>query len=91
MRLLLSDHRRTHGRSGLYNALYQSRLSVQRATVVRGRAAIFLRGRTALNGECDDPRFKGQLRSTALQFPTVHSVAIYINGRPMSHAIGGKG
>lgn len=90
-RMLLSDHHRFYGQSGLYNALYRSRLTVQRISVVSGRASIYLRGTTALGGVCDDPRFKGQLRSTALQFPTVRSVAISINGRPMNRVIGGKG
>ena len=83
LRLLLNDHRRIYGRSGLYNALYRSRLYVQRVSVVRGSATIHLTGRMALGGVCDDPRVGAQLRQIALQFPTVHSVAIYVNAIPL--------
>ena len=91
LRLLLSDHRRTYGQSGLYNALYRSRLTLKRAVVVGGTAFISLIGRTVLGGECDDPRFKAQIVRTARQFPPVRAVAVFINGRPMSRVIGGKG
>jgi hypothetical protein len=36
MKLLLSDHHRYYGQSGLYNALYQSRLQVQGQAWCRG-------------------------------------------------------
>jgi hypothetical protein len=90
-RLLLRDHRRTYGQSGLYNALYQSRLRLQRASVVNGRATVYLVGTMQLGGVCDDPRVGAQLRHTALQFPTVHSVRIYINGIPLAKRLSEKG
>src|SRR5206468_12044189 len=74
MRRLLSVHSRYYGESGLYNALYQSRLTVKRVTVINGRAVIHLGGTLRLGGECDNPRVSAQLKRTAFQFPTVHSV-----------------
>jgi hypothetical protein len=83
LRLLLADHHRFYGQSGLYNALYQSRLRLQKATVVNGRATIYLVGKLQLGGVCDDPRVGAQLRRTAYQFPTMHSVVIFVNNVPL--------
>jgi hypothetical protein len=91
MRLLLSDHHRYYGQSELYNALYQSRLRLQRAAIVNGKAIIHLTGTMQLDGVCDDPRVGAQLRQTARQFPTVHRVAICVNNVPLWKLLSGKG
>jgi hypothetical protein len=91
IRLLLGDHHKFYGQSGLFNALYQARLKVDRATVRQGRAIIHLSGNLQLSGECDDPRVEGQLKQTALQFQSVHNVAIFINNVPLRRVLGGKG
>lgn len=83
MKLLLNDHHRYYGQSGLYNALYQSRLQVQRASVVKGVAVVHLKGTMRLGGVCDDPRVGAQLRQTVRQFPTVRRVEIFVNGIPL--------
>jgi hypothetical protein len=75
----------------LYDALYQSRLRLQRATVVHGRATVHLAGTMQLGGECDNPRVGAQLRQTALQFRTVHNVRIYVNGIPLARWLSEKG
>jgi hypothetical protein len=90
-RLLLNDHHMHDGQSGLYNALYQSRLRLQSATVVAGTARVRLTGTMQLNGECDNPRVGAQLRQIALQFPTVHRVEISINGVPLWKRLSLKG
>jgi hypothetical protein len=90
LRLLLSDHHRFYGQSGLYNALYQSRLTVKHVAVQNRRATIQLTGRMHLGGVCDDPRVGAQLRRTAFQFPTVHSVAIFVNGVPLKRRLSEK-
>jgi hypothetical protein len=87
LKLLLSNHQAHYGQSGLYNALYQANLRLVRATVAHGRAVVHLAGRLNLRGVCDDPRAGAQLRKTVLQFPTVRSVAIYINNVPLSQAL----
>lgn len=83
LNLLLSDHHRYYGQSGLYNALYQSRLGVRSAQVVNGTATVRLVGSMRLGGICDDPRVGGQLRQTVLQFHTVRRAAIFVNNVPL--------
>jgi len=52
-----------------------------RATIDDGTAFIHLEGElTGLAGVCDDPRAKIQIEETALQFPTVDAVRIFLNG-----------
>lgn len=90
IRLTLANHQRTYGQSGLYNALYQSRLQLKRATVVKGTATIKLTGRLTLGGVCDTPRVRAQLRQAALQFPTVHRVFVTVNGISLAGALSSK-
>jgi hypothetical protein len=71
------------GQSGLYNALYQSRLHVKTASVVNRTAIVHLVGTKRLGGVCDDPRVAAQLRHTAGQFPTVRRTATFINNVPL--------
>src|SRR5512146_2508314 len=56
MQALLTIKDRTYGESGLYNALYQSNLQVDRVTIDAGKATIELSGSMMLGGVCDDPR-----------------------------------
>lgn len=87
---LLSLHDRSYGESGLYNALYQSDLHLKRVDLVNGMATIQLTGKLSLGGECDDPRVAAQITNTALQFATVRSVAVRVNGVPLEQLLGGK-
>lgn len=48
------------------------------ATVRDGIARIYLQGHFALAGVCDHPRIQEQLRATALQFPEVDSVMVFV-------------
>jgi hypothetical protein len=50
-----------------------------------------LTGQMSLAGECDDPRFQAQIEYTAKQFPTVKSLAVFVNGKPLSSLLGGLG
>lgn len=90
LRLTLADHQRWYGQSGLYNALYQSRLALKRATVTNGTARIQLTGTLRLGGVCDAPRVREQVRQAALQFRTVHQVNVYVNGVALSRALSNK-
>jgi hypothetical protein len=74
---------REYGRSGLYNALYQSDLALESVNLTAGKAVIRLSGTLRLGGVCDDPRVAAQLRETALQFSTVQEVLVLINGTPL--------
>ncbi len=71
----------TYGDTDLYNAFYQSKLQIDSVQVTNGIATIRLSGDFVIGGVCDEPRIKEQIRETALQFPTVESVRIYINGQ----------
>lgn len=77
---LLSLHDAYYGESGLYNALYQSRLTISDVRIENRVAIISLTGQLVQGGVCDTPRIQAQLEQIALQFSTVDRVVIYING-----------
>lgn len=87
LRELLSMKTRIDGQSGLYNALYQSRLRVDQVHLQNGKATILLTGQLVMGGECDSPRVEAQLKQTALQFPTVKEVSISIDGTPIEKIV----
>jgi hypothetical protein len=80
-----------YGDSGLYNALYQSDLGIESLAVVNGVAVMRLTGSLVMGGECDSPRVKAQLEETALQFSTVSTTDITINGKPLDDVLSNKG
>lgn len=76
------------GEAGLYNSLYQSNLKLDEVSIdATGSATIRLSGEIALGGVCDNPRFKAQLEETALQFPQVKSLNIFINEQTLDEAL----
>ena len=75
---------RFYGQSGLYNALYRSDLTVDRITITKGIATIYLTGQLQVGGVCDEPRVRAQLEETALQYYTVDEVQIFVNGEPLA-------
>lgn len=87
---LLSLDDQYYGQSGLYNALYQSDLTLQGAAVQNGEAIIRLTGELQLGGVCDNPRVQAQLEQTALQYNTVDSVTITLNGEPLESVLSGQ-
>lgn len=87
---LLSQKSQYYGESGLYNALYQSNLSIGSITRSGSDWTIRLNGKLQLGGVCDNPRVKAQLEQTALQFATVQSVKYYINGQPLDTLLSGR-
>ncbi len=69
--------------NGLFNFMDRTNetLRFDRATIVNGTANIYLTGSlSGLAGVCDDPRAQIQIEETALQFPTVQRVSIFLNG-----------
>ncbi len=84
---LLSIKDQYYGQSGLYDALYQSDLQVESVTIDNGKATVNLTGSMMLGGECDNPRVQAQLENTVLQFSTVTSADIFINGKPLAEAL----
>jgi len=87
---LLSMKHRTYGDSGLYNALYQSNLSLDGLSLKDGEAVIRLKGTLMLGGECDDPRVAAMIEETALQFSTVKKVTVYLNDRLLNDILSEK-
>ena len=72
-----------YGQSGLFNPLYQSNLSIQSVTLANGVANIRLVGTFYIGGVCQGAMVKSVFDRTALQFSTVKSVNVFINGRPL--------
>jgi hypothetical protein len=88
---LFADKRRDIGESGFINALYQSDIKVDSATVVDGVATVKLSGTTQLGGVCDDPRAVNQIKYTVLQFPSITSANITLNNKPLDTYFSQKG
>ena len=84
---LLSMKDQYFGEFGLYNALYQSNLKVDAVRIENEKATVELSGTLLQGGECDSPRIQAQLEQTALQFSTVKSVAVFINGVPIEEVL----
>lgn len=85
---LLSIKDRKHGPSGLYNALYQSDLSVEEVRIANGEAIVRLSGTLRIGGVCDEPRIKEQLQQTVLQYVGVKEVSIIIDDTPLEDLLG---
>lgn len=81
---LLALPQKAGPRDSLHNALHGSKLRLGRVYVRRGDAVIHLSGLLTTGGVCDAPRVRGQLEATALQFPHVRRVKVYVNGRPLA-------
>jgi spore germination protein GerM len=77
---LLSIKDDFYGESGLFNSLWEMDLTVDSVNITNGKAIVQLSGDFHGVGTCADPRMIAQLEYTALQFSTVTSVEITING-----------
>jgi hypothetical protein len=86
---LLAVDEEYYGQSGLYNALADSDLTIDSATVQNGQAIIYLSGALNIGGTCEEPRIEAQLRQVADQFTTVGESVIYINGQLLENIISG--
>lgn len=84
---LLSVKTQYYGESGLYNALYQSQLTLDEVRIDNRVATIRLSGQIVLGGVCDTPRVQAQLEQAALQFSTVDQVQIYVNGNLLQEVL----
>jgi hypothetical protein len=73
-----------YGQSGLYNVFHQSDLSVDGIDIEDGVANVHLSGELILGGVCDNPRVMAQLEQTILQYLTVNSTTILLNGERLA-------
>jgi hypothetical protein len=88
---LLEKHNQWYGQSGLYNALYQSELKIDRFEPKNGDIEVDLSGSLLIGGVCDNPRVDNQLKATIRQSSTDDSpVIIRINGKPLEELLSGK-
>ena len=76
-----------YGEAGLYNALYQSDLQVESASVEDGKATVHLAGTLMLGGTCDNPRVQAQIEETVLQFAAVSEVTVFLNDTPLQDVL----
>ncbi len=77
--------------SGLYNALANSPLRVERIDRAGSTVRIYLTGYLEIGGACDTPRAVSQLTETATQFPDVDKAEIFLDGKPLDALLSGKG
>ncbi len=77
---LLADHEQRLGESGLYNALYQSRLSYVGSSVSGDTVTVNLTGELQSGGTCDDPRIITQLKRAASVAAGVGNAVVKIDG-----------
>ncbi|MBP7057371.1 GerMN domain-containing protein [Candidatus Gracilibacteria bacterium] len=77
---LLSVNTRNYGMSGLTSALYQDNFTLVSATITGSHATINLTGSTSQDGACDSPRIQEQMKRTILQFPSITTYDILLNG-----------
>ena len=75
----------------LYNALHRSELRLESVSVRRGLARINFAGQLVTRGVCDSPRVQAQIEETALQFPIVKNVQVFINGTALSEYLSERG
>lgn len=73
--------------AGRFNALNASTLSAGRLSISGGRATVELFGAISLAGVCDIPRVIAQIQETALQFPSVRTVTVLVNGVRIEDAL----
>lgn len=91
LQVLLDNHDRLYGQSGLYSALYQSRLTISRFEKKGGKVEVDLTGTLTQSGACDAPRVKEQLIATIRQSADAEiPVTIRINGELLDDVLSGK-
>jgi len=77
-------------RSGLYNALHASPLTIEKIERRGAEATVRLHGYLELGERCDGQRALAQLTETVLQFPDVQRVQFYLEGKPLQGELAGK-
>lgn len=76
---------------GLYNAFSLSDLTLNGIDIDNGEAEIALSGELVTLGQCDSQWMPAQIRQTALQYATIDSVVITVNGEPIEDVIASRG
>ncbi|HLI52681.1 MAG TPA: hypothetical protein VKU87_12860 [Thermomicrobiaceae bacterium] len=84
-------HSQYYGQSGLYDALYQSHLTVDSVRLDGTRAIVNLSCSFSLGGECDTPRVLGQIERTITQFSGADSTYVVYKGNLLQFVLSGQG
>jgi hypothetical protein len=84
---LFSIKTQTYGESGLYNALYQSKLKLDNIATSNGKTTIHISGQVVLGGACDNPRFFEQINETVKHYYENKPYEILINGKTLQSVV----
>jgi len=84
---LLSTPPETGENPKLQNFWKGRNLRVRSVSIRRATATIHISGEVFVAGICDQPRIESQIEETALQFPTVKRVKVFIGKRTLADAI----
>lgn len=76
---------------GVYNAFSLSDLTLEGIDINNREAEIALSGELVTLGQCDSQWMPAQIRQTALQYDTIDSVVITVNGEPIEDVIASIG
>ena len=87
IRELLVTPQHPDGSSNLENFWKGRDLKVRSVSLVNRTATIRLSGKVSVAGVCDEPRIESQIEATALQFPTVKRVKVFIGNQKLADAI----
>jgi LysM repeat protein len=75
------------GLANLNNPMAATNLAIDEILIVNGEAVITLTGTLTSGGTCADTILRGQMEATALQYATVDTVAIFVNGIPIQDVL----
>lgn len=85
---LLDNSEREIGQSGLYNALYQSNLSISHWVKNGDTVTVDLSGTVKSGGACDDARIIQQLKKTATVASGANKAVVLIDGTTVEELLG---
>lgn len=88
---LLAEKDTYSEKTGLYNGLRNSSLTLYRVAKTETTITVYLKGELSLGGVCDSPRVEAQLEDTIRQFEPKKTVVIYINNKLLKEVLSGKG
>jgi Sporulation and spore germination len=77
-------------RSGYYNALHASPLTLARIERRGPEAVVQLNGYLELDDPCDGARALAQLQETVLQFKEIRHAQFYLEGKPLQDGLAGR-
>jgi hypothetical protein len=77
-------------RTGFYNALHASPLTIEKIERRGAEAVVRLNGYLEIDSPCDGQRAFTQLQETVLQFPDVQHAQFYLEGKPLQEALAGR-